>query len=94
MTPGIPCCEQMRYALDEPSVPLVWTPKFREIGIWVLDGGDSNIVIVFCPWCGNKLPESLRNAWFDELERRNIDPAEDEIPPQFLDERWYTTPAK
>jgi hypothetical protein len=84
----------MQFALDEPDIPVEWTAKFREIGINVLDGkggtvGESNILIAFCPWCGNKLPESLRDEWFSELERRNIDPYGDNIPDIFLDGRWY-----
>jgi hypothetical protein len=59
------------------------------LGIRVLDGGNSNILIHFCPWCGNKLPESLRSEWFAEFKRRNIDPYGDDIPPKFSDERWY-----
>jgi hypothetical protein len=91
MTVSIPCCAQMEYALTEPDIPLTWTPKFREIGIRVLDGGDSSILLLFCPWCGNKLPGSLRSEWFAELERRNVDPYGDDIPAEFLDDRWYET---
>ena len=90
MSVEIPCCAQMQYAIDEPEIPLVWTPKFREIGICVLDGGDSNILLIYCPWCGNKLPASLRSEWFAALEERKIDPFGEHVPPEFLDGRWYT----
>jgi hypothetical protein len=90
MIVGFPCCAQMQDALNEAEVPLIWIPKFREVGIRVLDGGDSYILIQFCPWSGNKLPESLRSEWFAELERRNIDPYGETIPAEFLDERWYS----
>lgn len=89
MTVNITCCAQMQNALDDPDIPLSYTPKFREIGIRVLDGGDSSILLLFCPWCGNKLPESLRSKWFAELERRHIDPYGENIPDEFLDERWF-----
>jgi hypothetical protein len=94
MAAGFPCCAQMQYALDELEIPLTWTPKFREVGISVLDGGESNILLLFCPWRGNKLPESLRSEWFAELERRNIDPCGENIPAEFLDEQWYAAPKK
>ena len=81
----------MRAALEDPDIPLTYSPKFREIGIRVLDGGSSSILLNFCPWCGNKLPSSLREAWFDELERRGIDPYGDSIPADFLNESWYET---
>jgi hypothetical protein len=89
----------MQYALDEPEIPINGTPKFREIGICVLDGegggiGESNILITFCPWCGGKLPASMRNEWFEELERRGIDPYGDKIPTEFLSEKWYESNQK
>ncbi len=42
----------------------------------------------FLPWCGRRLPASRRDRWFDELERRGIDPWEDEVPAEFEDGRW------
>lgn len=63
------CCEQFRYAVEEPEIPLYREAKFREFKIRVLDGGSSGIVLRFCPWCGEKLPDSLRNEWFDKLEQ-------------------------
>jgi hypothetical protein len=91
MTAGMSCCAQIRDALEDPDVPLISTPKFREVGIRVLDGGNSNILLLSCSWCRNKLPESLRDAWFHELGIRNIDPYGKDIPAEFLDERWYET---
>jgi hypothetical protein len=83
------CCEQMRFALESPEIPLVYTRKFREFGIRILDGGSSKLGITYCPWCGQKLPDSLRDLWFDELERLGIDPAGENVPVEFSDERWY-----
>jgi len=61
----------MQYAINEESVPIIYVAKYREFVIRILDGGTSYIVLLFCPWCGNKLPESLRNMWFQELEWRS-----------------------
>jgi hypothetical protein len=83
------CCAQMQYAVESDEIPILYTAKFGEYGVRVLDGGPSFIQLSFCPWCGRKLPESLRQAWFDELRRRGIDPAADNIPLEFSDERWY-----
>jgi hypothetical protein len=68
-------------------------PKFREIGMRILDGGDSTISFAFCPWCGCALPTSLRDKWFEELERRNIDPDGTDVPPEFLSADWYNPDA-
>lgn len=61
-----------------------------EFGIQVLDGGTSSIGLTFCPWCGQKLPSSLRDAWFDEMDRLGIGPFGEHIPAEFSDERWYS----
>lgn len=51
---------------------------------------DNNIQqrIYFCPWCGERLPESQRDNWFDELESMGIDPMNDEIPIEYQSEEW------
>jgi len=83
------CCSQMEEAVDDPNIPLIFTPKFGEFGILILDGGISSLGIAFCPWCGQKLPDSLRDNWFDKLEQLGVDPYGEKIPPEFTDERWY-----
>jgi len=80
----------MRYAIDSDDVPVVYSASLREFGIRVLDGGSSNIELLYCPWCGQKLPTSLRDRWFEELEKRGIDPVTGDIPLAFADERWYS----
>ena len=67
-----------------------YVPKFDEYGLLVHDGGSSVIGIAFCPWCGSKLPESLRDKWFEELELKGFkDPTSEAIPEEYTDERWY-----
>jgi len=84
----------MQYALDEDEIPLIYTAKFREVGIKVIDGGSSTIRLLFCPWCGTKLPNSLRSEWFAELELRKVDPFGQEIPAEFRDGRWHSARPK
>jgi hypothetical protein len=79
----------MEGSVIDPTVPVDYIPKLREFGIQVLDGGSSILTIAFCPWCGQKLPNSLRDHWFDTLERLGVDPSSDAIPPEFTDDRWY-----
>lgn len=83
------CCLQMESALADSTVPVDYIPKLREYGVRILDGGSSHLRITFCPWCGQKLPDSLRDEWFDNLERIGVDPYGDEIPSEFTDGRWY-----
>lgn len=70
MTDGVDfkfCCERMRdqvnrtcelhdNAFDCPD-RLVWFSEEKRIfGLIIHDGGSSYITIVYCPWCGSKLP--------------------------------------
>jgi len=79
----------MRLAVEEGEVAIRFVKKFREYGILILDGGSSKLRISFCPWCGKKLPESLRDRWFDEMDALGLDPDADDLPEKFTDERWY-----
>lgn len=45
-------------------------------------------LINFCPWCGERLPNSRRDDWYDELERMGIDPSDGEIPSAYLTDEW------
>jgi hypothetical protein len=83
------CCDRMRDAVNNPEIPIVYTPKFREFGVRVLDGGTSTIELLYCPWCGQKLPSSLRDRWFEELDRLGFDPIAEDVPAEFRDSRWY-----
>lgn len=81
-------CDQHDDPFDCPDVLVLYIAKFQEYGLIIHDGGRSLSTITFCPWCGARLPESQRDRWFDELERRGIDPWTDEVPAEFEDDRW------
>ena len=92
------CCEKMRYflenrdkegAFDSDDI-IYYAPQFDEYGIVIHDSGKSYIKIEYCPWCGKKLPDSKRDLWFDELEKRGIEnPLEEEIPEIFKSNEWW-----
>jgi hypothetical protein len=93
------CCEQMSAAISDPTVPIEFIAKFNEFGVKVLDGPTSDawlnrgkINFTYCPWCGQRLPESMRDAWFEEMEKRGIDPWADDVPEEFKDDTWYSKP--
>ena len=65
------CCDQMAENLkvkcdihaDEYECAdciVTYKKKHSEYGIIIHDGGTSYALILYCPWCGTKLPESLR----------------------------------
>ncbi|MCF2525666.1 DUF6980 family protein [Yinghuangia soli] len=97
------CCETMTRQVDAqcdthpdpfecPDALIDFSAKFQEYGLVIHDGGASVITIAFCPWCGHRLPDSRRDAWFEALESQGIDPWNDEIPPEFDDHRWLDSP--
>lgn len=96
------CCEDMRRDAEQvcdqhpdradcPDCLIQYSPRFREYGLIVHDGGSSYIIIRFCPWCGTQFPASLRDRWFEEMERLGIDPGEGEVPEEFLSAAWWST---
>ena len=93
MTNAVPhCCSDMAQALVDDDRTVVFVPKFREYGIPINDGGTSYKLIQYCPWCGQQLPSSLRNEWFDKMDEMSIDPADqDAIPEAYRDARWYAS---
>lgn len=76
-------------AVADPEIPIVFSTKFREFGIRVLDGGTSYLGIQYCPWCGKKLPSSLRDKWLAAIEKLGFEPGDKRIPAEYLDDRWY-----
>ena len=84
------CCETMRQSLAESEVAIVYIPKFREYGIPILDGGSSFQLIAYCPWCGCKLPESLRDEWIEAIERLGMEPGDDDVPEEYLSNLWWS----
>jgi hypothetical protein len=62
-------CEKLKLNsssdFDNFDMLIVYVEKFNEYGLKICDGGSSNILIEFCPWCGEKLPNSKREEWFD-----------------------------
>lgn len=68
-----------------------WDPRFDEY--WIPAGG-ARQCLFYCPWCGEKLPPSQRDRWFDELEARGFDPLADEIPEAYRSSAWRGAPAR
>lgn len=82
------CCQDMRDALAQ-DVAIIYIQKFREYGIRILDGGSSYKVINYCPWCGIRLPSSLRDLWFDTIERLGLEPESADLPVQYQTDAWW-----
>ena len=75
--------------IEYTDIPIIYIPKFREYGIKVLDGGTSYIEIKFCPFTGQKLPNSLRKIWFEKIEKLNLEPDANNIPEKLKTDEWW-----
>jgi hypothetical protein len=84
-------CDQHPNRFDCPDCLVSYSPRFREYGLIVHDGGTAVSGIRFCPWCGARLPESLRDRWFAELEALGIDPGGGEVPQRFRSAEWWAS---
>lgn len=84
------CCSDMQYMIEEEQ-SIIFLPEFREYGVPILDGGSSFLQMSFCPWCGKKLPESLRDEFYDILEAKGIDYScpKEELPENMRSEKWW-----
>lgn len=84
------CCSNMREMIDEEN-SIVFIPEFREYGVPICDGGSSFLEMQFCPWCGKKLPGSLREEYFSILDEMGINypcPPED-LPENMRSGKWW-----
>ena len=54
---------------------------------WVETGGLRQDLF-FCPWCGEKLPASQQDRWFDDLEDQGFDPFSDPVPEPYRTGAW------
>jgi len=84
-----PCCEAMRRQLEHrcdscgdegcPDQVVVYEPA-GDYAIPIRDGGGSQYVISFCPWCGSELPvqeSTPRPDWTPPAKEEPV-PATDE----------------
>ncbi len=53
-------CDQHPDPFDCADNLVHYSPKTKEYGLIIHDGGSSYLVIRFCPWCGAKLPAPER----------------------------------
>ncbi len=95
------CCKLIDLFLDDIRVPILYFPVPREYALLMLEEGRKrgrmNAVqgIIYCPWCNKKLPESLRDKWFEILEKEyNLDDPDSKeqqnlIPNEFKTDEWW-----
>ena len=81
-------CDMHEDLFECHKSPIVYDERFDEYAIGPRGGEGDLCVITHCPWCGVALPPSQRDAWFDELERMNVEPFSDDVPVEFRTKAW------
>jgi hypothetical protein len=71
------CCERMRLYVELEPAPLIYIDELREYLLPTYDAqpleqqvGGTGLAIDYCPWCGTKLPLSLRETHGEEYLKR------------------------
>jgi hypothetical protein len=88
---GFAICVELAAAVASEDLPVIYVPKFREFGIENTDGGSSYQLIAFCPYCGERLPEPLRDDWFEAIERLDLEPEDPGVPIRYATDEWWRT---
>ena len=68
------CCKIMKISVEDNVI--IYSPKVKEHSIMVKsdsEGFDVIHNIYSCPFLGSKFPTSLRDMWFDKLEKLGYD---------------------
>lgn len=84
------CCEQMGFLLEEDRVEMKYDSQLREYYI-KLRNSQAVQGMTFCPWCGEKLPESLRDEFYDIIiDKLGLGGCYDEkLPEEFKTDEWW-----
>ena len=84
-------CKELRLHILDPMLPLCYEPRFREY--FLLGRQNTRQTISHCPFCGGRLPESLRQCFFDEIERIGIDyelgESIEKLPIELQSDAWW-----
>ncbi len=84
------CCEQMNENIKSEDGIVYYSDVFNEYGIPYSDGV-SIMKMEFCPWCGKRLPQSMREKWFNELEALGYEEPwlNENIPEEYKSDKWW-----
>ena len=86
-------CPDMERNIREGEVAIKYSPSFREYSILYPESPGSVQLIQYCPWCGTKLPDSLREEWGEALDRLGIyNPYfddRDKVPRHYWTDEWW-----
>lgn len=89
-------CERAARKFSDVRMMIAYIPSVREYGFRIVELDepidDQPIRIRpfwYCPWCGTKLPTSLRTEWLERLDLLGLDESSEEIPPDLASDTWW-----
>ena len=87
------CCDSMFEAIEEDKI-IDYDITVRDYGILV--GKNSIRILLFCPWCGMKLPKRLMKEFYEILESEygmeDVEIVKDDfahVPEEFKTDKWW-----
>ena len=89
---GPHCCLTMDAGLSQDGAILYYDKQYREYGVDL--GIRGGMLIDYCMFCGKKLPLSVRDEWFEILEKeygleRPGTGDSKKVPKEFLTDEWW-----
>jgi Domain of unknown function (DUF6980) len=86
------CCLTMDAGLSKEGAILYYDLQYREYGIDL--GIKGGFLFDYCMFCGKKLPISVRDEWFEILEKEYglENPCEEDrkkVPKEFWTDEWW-----
>lgn len=81
-------CQWMTEAVEDDRVPVIYVPRFREFGFRAPEHPTFH-VFSYCPGCGQALPGSLRDEFFDRIETMGLEPESPDLPLDFRSDAWW-----
>ena len=86
------CCDLMDWELLNNSSPLMYTAKYREYDVKIINS-EVSAAADYCIFCGKNLPESVRDEWYDILEQEyalegSCEEDKKKAPAEFFSDEW------
>jgi hypothetical protein len=78
----------MLATLEDATAPVEYTPTFREFAV-VCSPPETQYTFRWCPWCGEELPKSLREEFYEEIWALGLDDDDDPLPAKYRSDAWW-----
>jgi hypothetical protein len=82
-------CDVHADVFECPDNIIYYNQTLDEYGLIIHNGGSSYMRILFCPFCGTKLPKSKRELYFSMLKKLGLNPFDDNLPEKLRTDEWW-----